>query len=146
MWDAVFGRSIPRPLAGIEMIDLVAQLPQRLPSLIEIERSLIRRLTIDAERRARRLARRRAICRFARSHALWYQSLFDERLLLSLPDDFMKRCATSLARAWATQFPYYRDSSRERDVRRLEPVAREFLQILAEEEERLSPYSGAVSG
>lgn len=107
------------------------------PTLIDIERTLIRTLSNDALRRARRLALRRAISRFARSHALWYESLFDARLLRSLPDDYFKRSAASVARSWAAQFPYQRDSSRERDVKQLEPVASDFLKILAEEEERL---------
>lgn len=110
---------------------------RRTPILVEIERALIRRLSSDARRRTRKLAQQRAISRFARTHTLWYESLFDERFLRSLPDDFFKRSPSSVARSWAAQFPHLRESSRERDVQRLQPVASEFLQILAEEEARL---------
>lgn len=111
---------------------------RRIPTLVELERSLVKRLSDDACRRARRLARERAIARFARTHSLWYESLFDRRFFRALPDDFFRRSPSSVARSWASQFPYYRGVSRERDVERLEPVAREFLQILAEEENRLA--------
>ena len=110
-----------------------------LPSLLEFERQIVDRLSLDVERRSRKLAQRRAIERFARSHALWYESLFDERFLRTLPDDFFKRSAASVARSWAAQFPFLREESRARDVERLEPVAREFLEIRAEEERRLTP-------
>ncbi|HEX7005036.1 MAG TPA: hypothetical protein VF168_12695 [Trueperaceae bacterium] len=110
----------------------------RLPSLLELERALSRKLTLDACRRARRVARRRALAKFSRTHSLWYRSLFGRRSLRALPDDFFARSPASLARSWAAQFPYFREVSRDRDVARLEPIAREFLQLLAEEERRLA--------
>ena len=139
--SGLVGRSIPAPLhaplpaTGLAKMKLSSR---QLPSLVNLERALIQRLSLDACRRTRRLARSRAINRFARTHALWYDALFDSRSVSSLPDDYFKRNPSSLARSWAAQFPYFREVSRDRDVERLEPVAKDFLQILAEEEARLS--------
>jgi hypothetical protein len=116
---------------------------RQLPILISLELALLRRLAHDASRRARRLAQRRAIARFARIHPIWFESLFDSNLLRSLPEDFSKRDPASVARSWTLQFPYGNEARRERDVERLEPVARDFLQVLAEEESRLESVARA---
>lgn len=87
--------------------------------------------------RLARKARSRAAARFARRYPSWHASLVDEALLARIPAEPCRRRATHLAQAWTEQFTYRDEARRERDARRLEPVARTLLAYLAEEESRL---------
>lgn len=111
--------------------------------LLKVEHALVRTVARDLRRREERLARERALHRFARLHPSWHASLFDAAFLARLPEDLHGRDATGIARAWTRQFRYRDERRRERDVRRLEPVARSFLRLLAETEAELR--AGATS-
>lgn len=98
------------------------------------ELALARRLATDARRRLRGRALARAYAAFAARHPRMAASLFDQAFLtgrgaaaVQLGDPAV------LARAWTEQLPYPNEGARDGDVRRLEPVAREFLDLLAAE-------------
>lgn len=112
--------------------------------LLKLEHALVRTVARDLRRREERVARERALRRFARLHASWHASLFDAAFLARLPEDLHGRDATAIARAWTQQFRYRDERRRERDVRRLEPVVGSFLHLLAEAEAELRAGAPSV--
>lgn len=124
-----------------------------------LERALAEALAADARRRAERCALRRALAAFTAHHPHWAASGCDPDLL-ARPDGaaaLAAHDAAALARAWTRRFRYRDERRRERDVRRLEPVAGHLLALLEGERARLgqrgtesaapaAARSGLVSG
>lgn len=89
-------------------------------------------------RRRQRQALRVALSQFSRLHPDWYDAFFDDAFLDRLPASELDRVdGLALAREWARQFRYRDARKRELEVKRLAPVAEDFLMLRARAEANL---------
>jgi len=108
---------------------------------INIEKTIVKWLAQDYQRRRLRQAINRAYAAFAGQYPLWAESLFDKRFLRHKAAPLLNGYLTgesgpdaaTLAKAWTEQMRYLDENLRQRHIAALTLVAADFLRLLEAE-------------